>query len=316
LVKVIDAVKEKQILSLEIVPPDRGQDIDEIFSTIDELMNFSPSFINVTRHAPEVEYLEIEDQIMKVQKVKRPGNVGLSAAIKNRYNIDVVPHVLCTGMNKFQIEDMLIDFKYLEIENLFVIRGEMENKKALIFEKDGYTHANELVEQISKMNKGIYTYPVDNAKPTDFCIGVAGYPEKHYEALNLNDDLKNLKKKVDAGASYIITQMCFDFDVYKTFVEKAKEMGINVPIIPGIKPLVQAKSMFKIPSAFFVSIPSDFVISMQEARTPKEEFEIGTGYMAKLVEKLLDYKVPGIHLFTMGKGKSTKALLERIFRKR
>jgi len=311
--KVTDAVQKRRILSLEILPPDRGQEIDEIFSTIDELMRFSPAFINITRHASETSYIEFDDRIIKVPNVKKPGTVGVSAAIKNRYNVDVVPHVLCMGMNKFEIEDMLIDLKYLNIENVFVIRGEIENKREIDPEKDNYHHANELVEQISNMNKGVYIYPVNNPKPTNFCIGVAGYPEKHYEALNFEEDMKNLKKKVDAGANYIITQMFFDFYVYKNFVEKARDYGINIPIIPGIKPIVQTKSMLKIPSTFFINIPNDLVVAMQEARTPKEEFEVGTKYMAKLVKELFDYGAPGIHVFTMGKGKSTKALLERIF---
>ncbi|HEU24602.1 MAG: 5,10-methylenetetrahydrofolate reductase [Mesoaciditoga sp.] len=312
--KVIDLVKKQRILSIEVIPPDRGKDIDEIFSAIDEIMEFSPSFINVTRHAPEIDYLEFGDRIIKVPKIKRPGTVGVSAAIKNRYNVDVVPHVLCLGMNKFEIEDMLIDLKYLEIENLFVIRGELENRKEMASEKDGYNHADELVAQISKMNKGIYLYPVENPKSTNFCIGVAGYPEKHYEALNLEEDLKYLKKKIDAGADYVITQMFFDFEIYKNFVEKAREIGINVPIIPGIKPIVQFKSMVKIPSTFFVTIPKEFASAMQEAKTPQEEFKTGTRYMSKLVDKLLNYGVPGIHIFTMGKGKSTKALLEAVYK--
>ncbi len=312
--KVIDLVKKQRILSIEVIPPDRGKDIDEIFSAIDEIMEFSPSFINVTRHAPEIDYLEFGDRIIKVPKIKRPGTVGVSAAIKNRYNVDVVPHVLCLGMNKFEIEDMLIDLKYLEIENLFVIRGELENRKEMASEKDGYNHADELVAQISKMNKGIYLYPVENPKSTNFCIGVAGYPEKHYEALNLEEDLKYLKKKIDAGADYVITQMFFDFEIYKNFVEKAREIGINVPIIPGIKPIVQFKSMVRIPSTFFVTIPKEFASAMQEAKTPQEEFKTGTRYMSKLVDKLLNYGVPGIHIFTMGKGKSTKALLEAVYK--
>ncbi len=244
--RVIDMIKKQRILSFEILPPDRGQDIDEIFSAIDEIMEFSPSFINITRHAPEISYVEIDNRIVKIPKVRKPGTVGVSAAIKSRYNVDVVPHVLCVGMNKFEIEDMLIDFKYLGIENVFVIRGEIENRKALTFEEDNYHHASELVKQISNMNKGIYLYPIENPKPTNFCIGVAGYPEKHYEALNFEEDMKNLKKKVDAGANYIITQMFFDFELYKRFVERAREIGIDVPIIPGIKPIVQTKSMLKV----------------------------------------------------------------------
>lgn len=311
--KVVELIKKQRILSIEIIPPDRGRDIDEIFSSIDEIMDFSPNFINVTRHAPEINYLELDEKIVKVPKVKKPGTVGVSAAIKNKYNVDVVPHVLCLGMNKFEIEDMLIDLKYLGIENLFVVRGELENKKEMRFEKDSYVHANDLVAQISRMNRGLYLYPIENPKPTNFCVGVAGYPEKHYEALNLEEDLKYLKQKVEAGADYIITQMFFDFEIYKNFVEMAREIGINVPIIPGIKPIVQMKSMLKIPSTFFVSIPNAFVSMMQQARTPQEEFKVGTKYMSELVDKLLNYGVPGIHIFTMGRGKSTRALLEVVF---
>ncbi|GLI49144.1 MULTISPECIES: methylenetetrahydrofolate reductase [Pseudothermotoga] len=309
--KVIDCVKKGQILSIEILPPNRGQNIEEIYAVLDELMNFPISFINVTKHAPEMTYLELEDGIVKVPKVKRPGTVGMTAALMNRYNIDVVPHVLCFGMNKYQIEDMLIDLHLIGVRNLFVIRGEYENQT--IEEKDSYSHASDLVKQISNMNMGEYLYPCENAKPTDFCIGVAGYPEKHFEAPNIEEDMRYLKKKIESGADYVITQMIFDFDVYKKFVERARQLSINVPIIPGVKPVVSLKSIYTIPRKFFVNIPESFVKQMQEAKTHREEFQIGTKYMAKLVEKLLSSGAPGVHVFTMGKGQSTKALLEAVF---
>lgn len=312
--KVTDRIKKAQILSIEILPPSRGEGVEEIFTVLDNLMVFPINFINITRHAPEMTYLELPDKIIKVPKVKRPGTVGLTAALMNRYKIDVVPHVLCYGMNKYQIEDMLIDLHLIGVQNLFVVRGEYENQSDSV-EKDSYQHAADLVRQISKMNRGEYLYPCENPHPTDFCIGVAGYPEKHFEAPNMQEDLKHLKEKIEAGADYVITQMIFDFDVYTRFLELTHELGVNVPIIPGIKPIVNLKSIYSIPKKFFVNIPNSLLVSMQEARTPKEEFEIGTKYMAKLAEKLLTYGVPGIHIFTMGRGQSTKALLEAIYRK-
>ncbi|MEJ5228817.1 MAG: methylenetetrahydrofolate reductase [Pseudothermotoga sp.] len=313
-VKVTDRIKQGQILSIEILPPSRGEGVEEIFKVLDNLMVFPINFINITKHAPEMTYLELQDKIIKVPKVKRPGTVGLTAALMKKYKIDVVPHVLCYGMNKYQIEDMLIDLHLIGVQNLFVIRGEYENQSDSA-EKDSYQHAVDLVRQISKMNQGEYLYPCENAHPTDFCIGVAGYPEKHFEAPNMQEDLKHLKEKIEAGANYVITQMIFDFDVYTRFLELTHEYGINVPIIPGIKPIVNLKSIYSIPKKFFVNIPHSFLVSMQEARTPKEEFEIGTKYMAKLAEKLLTFGAPGIHIFTMGRGQSTKALLEAIYQK-
>jgi len=313
-VKVIDKIKEGQVLSIEILPPNRGQDIEEIYSALDQLMQYPINFINVTRHAPEMTYVELNERIVKVPKVKRPGTVGITAALMRRYNVDVVPHVLCYGMNKYQIEDMLIDLNLIGVENLFVIRGEYENQSAEV-EKESYRHASELVKQISNMNKCEYLYPCENAHPTNFCIGVAGYPEKHFESPNLEEDMRHLKEKVDMDAHYIITQMVFDANVYKRFVEMARALSINVPIIPGIKPIVSLKSIYSIPRKFFVNIPESFVREMQEAKTEKEEFRIGVDYTARLVEELLNYGAPGIHVFTMGRGQSTKAVFERVFGK-
>lgn len=314
IMRVTERIKESQILSIEILPPNRGQSIDEIYRVLDSLMVFSIDFVNITRHAPEMTYIELPDRIIKVPKVKRPGTVGLTAVLMNRYKINVVPHVLCFGMNKYEIEDMLIDLHLIGVENVFVVRGEYENESDFD-EKDTYKHAAELVKQISKMNRGEYLYPCENAQPTNFCIGVAGYPEKHFESPNMQEDLKHLKEKIDSGADYIITQMVFDFEVYRNFLELARQWGINVPIIPGIKPIVNLKSIYSIPKKFFVNIPQSFLVQMQEARTSKEEFEIGTRYMAKLAEKLLSFGAPGIHIFTMGRGQSARALMEAIYGK-
>ncbi|WP_018963790.1 methylenetetrahydrofolate reductase [Coprothermobacter platensis] len=313
--KVVDKIKEKQIISIEVLPPNRGHGGDDIFRAIDELMEYPISFINVTRHAPELTYVELSDgNIIKVPKVKRPGTVGLTAALMKRYAVDVVPHVLCLGMNKYELEDLLIDFHLIGIENVFAIRGEYDNPATIKQEesKDTYKHSVELVKQIKAMNRGQYLYQGKESTPTDFCVGVAGYPEKHFECTNLEQDIKHLKEKVDAGADYVITQMVFDFDVYKNFVEKAQAEGINVPIIPGIKPIISLKSIYSIPRSFFVSVPNTFVSQMEQAQTKSEEFNVGTAYMASLVEKLLSWGAPGIHLFTMGKSTSAKALLKAV----
>lgn len=313
--KVVDKIKEGQIISIEVVPPNRGRGAEEIFQTLDQLMEYPISFINVTRHAPEMTYIEMSDgSIVKVPKVKRPGTVGLTAALMKRYNADVVPHVLCRGMNKYELEDLLIDLHLIGVENVFAIRGEYENDQPPQGEKnkDYYEHTVDLVKQIKAMNSGKYLYENGSNEATDFCIGVAGYPEKHFECPNMEEDIEHLKEKVDAGADYVITQMVFDFDVYKNFVERAREMGINVPIIPGIKPVVSLKSIYSIPKSFFVNIPYSFVSQMEGAKSSEEEFNAGTAYMASLVEKLLSWGAPGIHLFTMGRSKSAKALLQAV----
>lgn len=313
--KISEMVKNRRIISIEIVPPRRGEDVDKIYRTLDKLMNYDISFINITRHPVEVDYIEYEDRIIKVQKVKRPGTIGLTAALMNRYDVDVVPHLVCTGINKFEMEDMLIDLSIMGVDNVFVIRGESSNNAGKNLKGD-YKYAVELVNQINDLNNGRYLYAT--AKPTNFCIGVAGYPEKHYESPNIEVDLKFLKQKVDAGAEYIITQMVFDAQVYKIFVDRCKDYGINVPIIPGIKPVVSKNSVFNIPKNFFVSIPHKFVELMDEAKSKEEEFNIGISFTIELVEKLIDYGAPGIHIFTMGRGEESCEVIkhtESILRK-
>ncbi len=311
--KVTEKTRQKQILSIEVLPPSRGQNIDEIFEVIDNLADFPIDFINVTRHPAEIDYLELPGGIVKAPRVRRPGTVGVTAALMKRYDIDVVPHVLCYGMDKYQVEDMLIDLNLLGVKNLFVLRGEYENpKKAKA--ASAYENASSLVQQVAAMKRGEYVYPCENARPMDFCIGVAAYPEKHFEAPNIEEDVKHFIEKVQKGAEYAITQMFFDAGYYWSFLERVKAAGVNIPIIPGIKPIANLRSLYNIPRKFFVNIPHSFVEKMQQARTVEEEFETGAEYMAKLAQDLIDAGAPGIHVFTMGRGKSTRALLERLFR--
>ncbi|RAO99722.1 methylenetetrahydrofolate reductase [Petrotoga sp. 9PW.55.5.1] len=308
--KIIDFIcqSEKPILSFEIIPPQVGESIDSIFKAIDNLIEFSPKFINVTKHADEIEYLEENDKIVKIIKKKRPGTVGISASIKHRYNIEVVPHLICTGINKYQLEEILVDLNYLKIDNVLVLRGD---KKKYTWREDGeYDHAYQLVKQISDMNKGIYTTPTKEHNPTNFCIGVAGYPEKHFESPNFEKDLEYLKLKVDMGAEFIITQMFFDVEYYLNFVQKVRNFGIEVPIIPGIKPVASKKSLYNIPQNFHVNIPKNMVEDFDNAVTAQDEFSVGVKHTVDLIAKLLELGVPGIHLFTMGKGKIIKAVLK------
>ena len=314
---VIEALNnaKKLLLSLEITPPNKGQGIDEIFNTLDNLMPFEPAFINVTYHQPQVMYEEINGTIYRIPKRKKAGTVGICASIANRYNIETVPHFICGGFNKFETEDALIDLHYLGITNLLALRGDPPiGHTSFIPEDDGHKYASELVKQITKMNKGVYLEDLEDAKPTNFCVGVAGYPEKHFESPSFEKDLQNLKYKVDQGAHYVITQMFYDFDAFKRFVEKAREIGITVPIIPGIKPITSVSQLSSLPRFFYISIPHPWVEEMENARTPEKVFEAGIKRMIELCEKLIEFGVPAIHIYTLGKGRSTQALLQGLLK--
>ncbi len=317
--KVIDWLnKNKKLLfSLEITPPDRGKSMDDILSGIDPLMHFEPQFINVTYHQPHMVYEEKDNVITRRPRRKKPGTVGICSAIKNRFQVEPVPHLICGSFNRYETEDTLIDLHFLGIKNLLALRGDPPPGQArYIPEKDGHQYASQLVEQIAQLNRGKYIDELEDPFPTNFCIGVAAYPEKHFESPNLQKDLFYLKNKVDMGAEYIITQMFFDFEIYKHFVEKARAMGINVPIIPGLKPLVSKKQLFNIPSTFHVNIPVELVNLIEESRTPEQAFTQGVRYMARLADQLIAYGVPGLHVFTMGYGRSALALLEMVFGKK
>jgi methylenetetrahydrofolate reductase (NADPH) len=314
--KVIDWLKQnrKLLFSLEITPPDRGKNVDDILAGIETLMPFDPQFINVTYHQPHMVYEEKEGVITRRPRRKKPGTVGICSAIKNRFRVEPVPHLICGSFNRFETEDTLIDLHFLGIENILALRGDPPPGQArYIPEKEGHQNASQLVEQIAQLNRGQYLDELEDPFPTNFCIGVAGYPEKHFESPNLEKDLYYLKHKVDMGAEYIITQMFFDFRQYKNFVEQARAMGIEVPIIPGLKPLVSKTQVLTIPSSFHVNIPAELVGIIEEARTREQAFAGGVRYLARLTEQLIAYGVPGIHVFTMGQGRAAKALLEAVF---
>jgi methylenetetrahydrofolate reductase (NADPH) len=300
--KVTERLKQaKQTLfSYEIIPPKRGGSIDLIYDIVEKLLIFKPPFIDLTSRSAEVYYEDLPDNIVRRHiKRKRPGTIGLSAALKNRYNVETVPHLLCTGFTREETEDALIELNYLGINNVLAVQGDELRKGH--FNRDGKTHnryASDLVKQITDMNKGIYLEDLEDAAATDFCIGVGGYPEKHFEAPNLNTDLMNLKQKVDAGADYIVTQMVFDNNAYFKFVERCRKVGINVPIIPGMKILTVESHLKSIPRSFHVEIPQELSdkVSGQSGKAVKR---IGINWAIKQCVELIENNVPCIHFYIL-----------------
>jgi methylenetetrahydrofolate reductase (NADPH) len=287
------------LISFEIIPPKRGASIQSVFSALDQVQKFRPPFIDITSHAAEAEYIDLGNGTMKRRiKRKRPGTIGLCAAIKHRYNVDPVPHLICKGFTKEETEDALIELNYLGIENVLAVRGDdhgaskPQNRERAINE-----YASDLVRQIDAMNKGIYLEELMDAAPTNFCIGVGGYPEKHNEAPNLKWDIKKLKEKVDAGADYIVTQMFFDNQVYFDFVKSCREIGIGVPIIPGLKVLTTEAHLSRLPKAFHLSIPSE--LSDEITVDVKNVRSIGEEWCKKQCQELLDAGVQGLHFYIM-----------------
>src|SRR5690606_23964841 len=260
--KIIDIIKgsEKTVFSFELLPPLKGNEATHIYKTIESLVDFDPKYINITTHRDEVEFREMPDgSIVKRTVRKRPGTVAIAASIQYRYGIPVVPHILCGGFTKSETEHVLIDLHFLGIENVLALRGDgIKNQHVFQSEKEGHANANELVEQIVNLKKGIYLEEdLKNNTPLDFCVGVAGYPEKHFEAPNMEQDLFFLKQKVDAGAEYIVTQMFFDNRVYYDFVKKCRENGITVPVIPGIKPINMKNQVTVLPKIFSIDLPQE-----------------------------------------------------------
>jgi methylenetetrahydrofolate reductase (NADPH) len=308
------AKRKRPLVSIEITPPEKGRNIQEIFDSIDQLMLYAPTFITVTYHQQRIVYQDVgPGLIKKVPRRKNPGTVGICAAIYNRYKVETVPHIICGGFNRYETEDALIDLQYLGFKNLFAIRGDpAPGQKEFAPESDGHRFASELVAQISSMNRGRYLEDLDNAAATDFCVGVAGYPEKHYEAPNLVEDLRHLKEKVDAGAAYVISQMVFSAKAFREFVSRARASGIRAPIIPGVKPVTTAKQLAAIPRDFHVDLPDELVTRISRAATPQDAVRTGIEFTTRLCRELLKQDVPGLHFYTMGKGRVVSEVLKEI----
>ena len=317
--KVIDILKksEKPFASFELVPPLKGSDVSRLYDSIDPLMEFHPPFINVTCHRDEVEYVPNGDgTYKKMTLAKRPGTVAIVAAIMRRYpELQIVPHVICGGASQARVESELLDLHFLGIRNVVALRGDaIPGQRFFIAEKDGFSHSDELVAMISNLNRGQYLDPtVKNGLSTDFCVGVAAYPEKHYEAANLDTDIQHLKQKVEAGADYVVTQMFFDNERYFHFVDRCREAGITVPIIPGLKPMSAKRQIDLLPRSFSIDIPQRLVEQMQKARTADEAYRAGIEWCVEQSRELLEHGAPAIHYYTMAKTDNVCQIVRAVF---
>lgn len=304
------------IFSFEILPPLKGEGIDSIFNTIDALAEFKPAFIDVTYHREEfVLRKRMDGSYDKVSITKRPGTVAICAAIQNKYQVEAVPHIICAGFSRQDTENALIDLHFLGIDNVLALRG--DNQKGERYfqpEPDGNSNALDLIYQIKNMNTGIYLdEEVTNATPTNFCIGAAGYPEKHMDAPNLQSDLNFLKRKVEAGAEFITTQMFFDNGKYIDYVKKCREMGINVPVIPGIKPLTSKKQILSLPRIFNIEIPIELTSEIEKAKSDKDAEQIGIEWCIQQCKDLKKAGAPALHFYTMGHPRITARVASEVF---
>jgi methylenetetrahydrofolate reductase (NADPH) len=306
----------KTLFTIEILPPLKGENIKMLFDNIDPLMEFKPPFIDVTYHREEYVYKKMPSGLLEKRTTrKRPGTVGICAAIQNRYKVDTVPHIICGGFSREETENALIDLHFLGIDNILVLQGDaIKTESRFVPEPDGYRYASELLEQVCKMNRGIYLDDeLQNPSPTNFCIGVAGYPEKHFSAPNLKTDLKYLKLKVDLGAEYIVTQMFFDNQKYFAFVDECRKVGINVPIIPGIKPLTGKGQVNILPKAFHIDIPEELSDAVEKSKDNAAVREVGIEWCVKQSKELIQHNVPTLHFYSMGKSDPIYRIARELF---
>lgn len=306
--KVIDHIRQASntLISFEILPPLKGKTINSIFDHLNPLMEFKPSFINVTYHRSEHVFKKKADGTFdKVEVRKRPGTVGICAAIMNHYKVDAVPHLICGGFNKRETEDALIDLNFIGVDNVLVLRGDAaKNETVFEPERDGNIYAIDLLKQTVNLNNGIYLEEdIREGFRTNFCIGVAGYPEKHFEAPNLQTDLAYLKAKVAAGAEYVVTQMFFDNQKYFDFIKRCREAEIDIPIIPGLKPITTKKQLSVIPRTFHVDIPDDLANEVLRTKTDADVEKIGEEWLLQQSRELKQAGVPVLHYYTLGKPK-------------
>ncbi len=316
--KVIDCIKQAKstLFSIEILPPLKGKSIQSIFDGIDPLMEFKPSFVDVTYHREEYLYKKRDGGYLeKVSIRKRPGTVGICAAIINKYHVDAVPHIICGGFSREETENALIDLHFLGIDNVLALRGDsIKSESEFIPEPNGHAHAVDLIKQMEQMNRGRYIEDdLADVSPTNFCIGVAGYPEKHSEAPNMVSDIKFLKAKIDAGAEYIVTQMFFDNAKYFEFVKKCREMDIHVSIIPGLKILTTKKQATLLPKVFNIDIPQALLEEIEKCKTDAEVKEAGIEWCINQSKELIQQKAPCLHYYTMGTSETTRRVASKVF---
>ncbi len=311
----IDNAKGDTLISYEVLPPLKGGRMQDIFDMLDPLMEYKPPFIDVTYHRQEVVFNKRESGYYeKVSIRKRPGTVGICASIMHKYGVDAIPHLICGGFTIEETEDALIDLAFLGIDNVLALRGDaMKFEDRFIPEKGGHKYASDLVDQMRHMNEGKYLDAnLANAAPTEFCIGVAGYPEKHFEAPNFDTDMEYLKKKVDAGAHYIVTQMFFDNNKYFEFVDKCRAVGITVPIIPGLKPITRKSQLSGIPRKFFINYPEELVLEMQKQTDRDAIKQVGIEWCIAQSKELKERGVPVLHYYTMGDTNTMLKILKEV----
>ena len=317
--KVIDILNSSQhpFASFELVPPLKGSDVTRLYDSIDPLMEFEPPFINVTCHRDEVEYVPNSDgTYTKMTLAKRPSTIAIVAAIMRRFpQLEIVPHVICGGASRSKVESELLDLHFLGIQNVVALRGDaIPGQRFFIPEPDGFSHSSELVGMIHNLNEGQYLDPtVKNGLSTDFCVGVAAYPEKHYEAANLDTDIQHLKEKVEAGADYIVTQMFFDNSQYFHFVKQLREAVITVPVIPGLKPISSQRQIDLLPRSFHIDIPQVLVSELNKTKNPLDAYQVGIEWAIEQSRELLANGAPAIHYYTMAKTDNVRQIVKAVF---
>lgn len=304
------------LFSFEILPPKKGDGIEQLFETVEALLPYHPAFIDVTSHATEVIYQDAGDGLVRrIPVQKRPGTLSVCAAIKYRYGVDTVPHLICSGFTKEETEDALVELSFLGLNNVMALRGDPSlGEKRFQATPGGHCYAVELVQQIKAMNEGRYLHEqTDGMNPTKFCIGVAGYPEKHCESPNPASDIRFLKEKIDQGADFVVTQMFFDNEKYLRYVDACRKAGINAPIIPGLKPISVKRHLSLLPQAFFVDLPDKLASAIEKAGTRDEVRKIGTEWAIQQCEELVREGAPCLHFYTMGRADSVKEIVDAIF---
>jgi methylenetetrahydrofolate reductase (NADPH) len=316
--KIIDIINKskKTVFSFELLPPLKGDDTSKMYRTIESLVDFDPKYINITTHRDELEFRELEDgKIVKRTVRKRPGTVAIAADIQHKYGIPVVPHILCGGFTKSETEHVLIDLNFLGINNVLALRGDgVKNQHIFKPTENGHSNANELVTQIKNLSRGKYLEEdLKNSTPLDFCIGVAGYPEKHFESPNKDLDLMYLKQKVDAGADYIVTQMFFDNQDYYNFVNKCREIGITVPIIPGIKPINLQNQLTVLPKIFSIDIPMELATELAKCKNNIDAKQVGTEWAIQQSKDLVANNAPSLHIYTYGVSDNVGEIVKAVF---
>lgn len=315
--KVIDHLNEAKstLFSFEILPPLKGKSIQSIFDGIDPLMEFKPKYINVTYHREEYIFKERDNGLLeKIAIRKRPGTVGICAAIMNKYQVDAVPHLICGGFSKEETENALIDLQFLGIDNVLALRGDsIKTESSFRPHPEGHSYAVDLIKQVVEMNSGKYITEDFQLEPTNYCIGTAGYPEKHFEAMNLSTDLHYLKAKVDAGAEYIVTQMFFDNQKFFDFVDACRAIGITIPIIPGIKPIKTLNHTTFLPKLFHIDYPEALAKELLKCKNNEAVKHLGIEWGIQQSKELKAHNVPGIHYYTMSNSDEVKAIASQVF---